>query len=110
MTDALTEAEAVLRDAIATGDTDQAPRAMYSLGVLLAAAGRREEAVAAYRDAIAGDTDEAPRAMVNLGVLLGDAGRGEEAKSVFRDAIATGHPEAARGARNALRAATEGPQ
>jgi tetratricopeptide (TPR) repeat protein len=84
------------RQAIASGDADIAPRAVYNLGLLLADQGDVEEAKAAYRQAIAsGDADMAPTAAVNLGVLLAKQGDVEGAKAAYQQAIDSSHAEAA---------------
>ncbi|MFJ2239727.1 tetratricopeptide repeat protein [Streptomyces sp. NPDC087859] len=68
------------------------PDAALYLGILLAEAGRSEEAEQMYRRAIdAGNTDAA----LNLGNLLAEAGRSEEAEQVYRRAIDGGNTDAA---------------
>ncbi|MEU9439076.1 tetratricopeptide repeat protein [Streptomyces sp. NPDC048252] len=64
------------------------PAAAFNLGVLLAGAGRVEDAEAVFRRAAAaGDVGAAN----NLGILLAETGRVEEAETVFRQAPAAGH-------------------
>src|SRR3954470_19271708 len=50
-------------------------------------AGRADDAVAAYREALAIDRTLAP-AMNNLGALVASMGRGDEALELFRAAVA----------------------
>ncbi|WP_051870777.1 tetratricopeptide repeat protein [Streptomyces anulatus] len=80
-------AELFYRRAAEAGDTD----GMFNLGILLADAGRREEAEAVYRRAAEAAH---PDAMVNLGALLAATGRRGEAESVYRQAAEAGHPVA----------------
>ncbi|GAB2521096.1 hypothetical protein GCM10026982_55110 [Nocardiopsis aegyptia] len=67
-------------------------RVMFSLGVLLAEAGRVEEAEDWYRKAIAQDGDTA--AMVSLGNLLAGEGRAEEAETWWHKAAEQGDTNA----------------
>ncbi|WP_405835063.1 tetratricopeptide repeat protein [Streptomyces sp. NBC_00105] len=67
-------------------------RAAMNLGVLLAKAGRNEEAEKVYRQAAnAGDT----AAAVNLGFLLAELGRNDEAEEMYRQAANAGNTTAA---------------
>ncbi|WP_406119712.1 tetratricopeptide repeat protein [Streptomyces anulatus] len=80
-------AEASYRRAIDAGHVG----AMVNLGVLLAGAGRKDEAERFHRRAAdTGHTD----AMNNLALLLDDVGRTDEAEVFLRRAADTGHAEA----------------
>ena len=80
-----------------SGHTDQAPRAAFNLGVLLAQQGDVAGAKEGYQKAIdSGHTDHAPKAAVGLGVLLIDQGDEAGAKEAFQKAIDSGHTEATR--------------
>ncbi|WP_331758970.1 tetratricopeptide repeat protein [Streptomyces anulatus] len=80
-------AESVYRRAADAAHID----AMFNLGVLLADAGRADEAESFYRQAAAAGNSDAK---VNLGNLLADAGRTDEAESFYRQAAAAGNSDA----------------
>lgn len=71
------------------------PEAHHLLAVRAAEAGRLDEAVSQYRDAIAG-APSSPDLRVNLAVALAELGRRDEARAELERAIAIdpGHPEA----------------
>jgi len=71
------------------GTTPAAPMTTKNnRGVTLLAAGRFEEAAAAFREALA-DRPGQPTVMVNLGIALRFAGHKAEAKDLFQQAFAT---------------------
>ncbi|MBI4545420.1 MAG: tetratricopeptide repeat protein [Gemmatimonadetes bacterium] len=63
--------------------------AAFNLAQLLAAAGRDEEAVQAYREFLAREPDNVP-ARANLGIVLARQGRKAEATEVYRELLARG--------------------
>ena len=73
-------------DAVARADGGY-PEAWFNLGLLERDADRLDEAIAAYRQALASRPDYVA-ALNNLGLVLDDAGRGDEAEAAFRGAIA----------------------
>ncbi|MFG3253977.1 tetratricopeptide repeat protein [Streptomyces sp. NPDC048172] len=83
-------AEAAYRQAVDAGSTG----AMNGLGVLLATAGRLEEAEALFRRAVEEGGERETRAVFNLGVLHREAGRAEEAEAAYRRAAEAGHSKA----------------
>ena len=89
-------AKAAYQRAIDSGHADQAPKAAFNLGVLLAEQGDADGAKAAYQLAIdSGHADAAPMAAVNLGVLLARQGDADGAKAAYQQAIDSGHADAA---------------
>jgi Flp pilus assembly protein TadD len=79
-------AETLWRQALMRADADAAVGPLINLGVLYASQGRRADAEAAYRDALALEPDNAT-ALTNLGVLLADLDRPDEAEACHRHAI-----------------------
>lgn len=88
------EAEAAFRSALATRP-DSATRvdALLNLGALLDAAGRTDEAIAAYREAV-GIENTRPATYYNLGLLYDRARRYDLAVEAFRTGLRL-RPEAA---------------
>ena len=85
----------LLLSVIESGDPDEAPKAMFGLGQLLAEQGDVEGARAAYQRAIdSGDREWAtPAALVNLGVLLDQQGDVEGARAAYQQVIDSEHPK-----------------
>ncbi|MBO4274572.1 tetratricopeptide repeat protein, partial [Microbispora triticiradicis] len=97
------EARRWFKKAIATGDTDEAPKAMIRLGSLEEELGDLAQARHWYHGAVAtGHVDRAPRAMVHLGVLEHKQGDLAQARHWYHEAIATGHTLLAPSAMNNL--------
>lgn len=78
------EAEAILRSA--QQEDPQLASARYQLGVLLHRRGRRQAAIAQYREALALDPRMLP-GLVNLALLLEERGDLQEAEALYRRAI-----------------------
>jgi tetratricopeptide (TPR) repeat protein len=92
-----------LQWAINSGHPNEAPRAAFELGVLLASRGDVAGARAALQWVIdSGHPDNAPWAAFHLGVLLEEQGDAAGARAAYQQAIDSGHPDAARRAREAL--------
>ena len=91
------EAVEVLRGASAHGNANAA----FNLGVLLADAGRPDEAEVAYRQAA--ETGHVG-ALNNLGNILADAGRADEAEVAYRQAADAGYADALNNLGNILAA------
>ncbi|GAA2085621.1 hypothetical protein GCM10009801_47480 [Streptomyces albiaxialis] len=83
-------AEDAYRQAVEGGSTG----AMNGLGVMLATAGRAEEAEALFRRAAEEGGQGEVRAVFNLGVLHREAGRVDEAEAAYRRAAEAGHSKA----------------
>jgi tetratricopeptide (TPR) repeat protein len=81
----------------APGRRIRAPNAWFNLGTLYQQHGSAEDAIAAFREAVASQHPEfAPKAAVNLGfVLYNDLGDISGATAAFETAIASGHPQQA---------------
>jgi CheY-like chemotaxis protein len=77
------------------GNRDRAPNAWFNLGTLYQQRGSPEDAIAAFREAVASQHPEfAPKAAVNLGfVLYNDLGDLSGATAAFETAITSGHPQ-----------------
>ena len=82
------------QQAFSTGHPEQAPEAMFSLGVLEQDQGNLDQARQWYQQAISTEhPDYAPMAMVNLGALESKQGHLGQAREWYQQAISTGHPE-----------------
>jgi Tfp pilus assembly protein PilF len=82
------------QQAITTGHSDFAPRAMFNLGILEDKQGNLDRARHYYQRAITtGHTDHAPRAMIELGHLEAEVGNLRQARHWSQRAIATGHTD-----------------
>jgi Tfp pilus assembly protein PilF len=85
--------------AVAAGDPDQTPVAMYDLGILEDMLGEPDKARDWYQQAIAtGQPYYAPAAMISLGILEAEHGEPGKAWDWYQQAIATGHPSHVPGA------------
>ncbi|MGW2248895.1 tetratricopeptide repeat protein [Kitasatospora sp. NPDC001660] len=94
--DDVPEALALLAETSRSSHPDLGPRAADLQGDLLVEVGRPEEAVDAYRRAIAtGHPEWSLVARIDLATLLVDLGRPEEAETLLRELMACGHPVAA---------------
>ncbi len=84
------------RQAADSRQADQAPKAVFNLGVLLAEQGDVPGAMDAYQQAIdSGHADAAPRAAVGLGRLLDHQEKVPGAMDAYQHAIDSGHADAA---------------
>ncbi|MEU8516153.1 tetratricopeptide repeat protein [Kitasatospora sp. NPDC048722] len=94
--DAVEEATALLTATARSPHPHLGPHATYLLGGLLDALERPEEAVDAYRLAVATEHPAwSPAARIDLATLLVDLDRPEEAEALLRELMASGHTVAA---------------
>jgi len=90
--DKLATAEAAWRQAAEEGDSEEAPRAALSLGLLREEQGDLEGAKTAYQQAIdRGHTKVAPHAALSLGGVREKQGDLEGAKTAYQQAIDSGY-------------------